>query len=314
MPYRVCQGAETGEAAVFTVGQATITRIEETFLPTYPVRDIFPEFTDTHLAEHRSWLAPHHYDPVSGRIKLSVHSWLVQVGGKKILIDSCCGNNKVNPGRPFWNMLNVVYLGRLAAAGARPAEIDLVMCTHLHHDHVGWNTRQQDGKWVPTFPNARYVFSKPDIDYFSRLDADPKEGPAELGTFRECVVPILEYGKADLVSGGPHRLDDFIEIDSAPGHSPGHVFFKLESKGARAAFIGDVWHHLLQVYYPNWNFPKNSDAAQARVSRRKVLDWCASHDALVFPGHVGAPFAGRIEKARESYRPDFNPAHARLAV
>ena len=115
---------------------------------------------------------------------------------------------------------------------------------------------QRDGKWVPTFPNARYVFSKPDIDYFSKVDADPKEGPAELGTFRECVVPILEYGKADIVSGGPYRLNDFIEIDSAPGHSPGHVFFKLESKGERAAFIGDVWHHLLQVYYPGLEFPE----------------------------------------------------------
>ena len=139
------------------------------------------------------------------------------------------------------------------------------------------------------------MFSKPDVDYFSKIDADPKEGPAELGTFRECVVPILEYGKADLVSGGPYRLNDFIEIDSAPGHSPGHVFFKLESKGQRAAFIGDVWHHLLQVYYPDWNFPKNSDVAQAVVSRRKVLDYCASSGALVFPGHVGLPFAGYVE-------------------
>ena len=204
-------------------------------------------------------------------------------------------------------MLNEPYLERLAAAGARPEDIDLVMCTHLHHDHVGWNTRRQDGKWVPTFPNARYVFSKPDVDYFSKVDADPKEGPAELGTFRECVVPILEYGKADLVSAaaGPYRLNDFIEIDSAPGHSPGHVFFKLESKGERAAFIGDIWHHLLQVYYPDWNFPKNSDAAQAKVSRRKVLDYCASSGALVFPGHVGLPFAGRVEKAAGGFKPNF---------
>jgi glyoxylase-like metal-dependent hydrolase (beta-lactamase superfamily II) len=229
----------------------------------------------------------------------------LKVGGKTILIDSCCGNNKDKPGRPFWHRLNEPYLERLAAAGARPQDIDLVMCTHLHHDHVGWNTQQKDGKWVPTFPNARYVFSKPDVDYFSKVDADPKEGPAELGTFRECVVPILEYGKADLVSGGSHRLNDFIEIDSAPGHSPGHVFFKLESKGARGVFIGDVWHHLLQVYYPDWNFPKNSDAVQARVSRRKVLDYCASSGALVMPGHVGAPFAGRIEKTAGGYRPDF---------
>jgi glyoxylase-like metal-dependent hydrolase (beta-lactamase superfamily II) len=202
-------------------------------------------------------------------------------------------------------MLNEPYLERLAAAGARPEDIDMVMCTHLHHDHVGWNTMQRDGKWVPTFPNARYVFSKQDVDYFSKVDADPKEGPAELGTFRECVVPILEYGKADLVECGPHRLNDFIEIDGAPGHAPGHVFFKLESKGQRAAFIGDVWHHLLQVYYPDWNFPKNSDVEQARVSRRKVLDYCAASGALVMPGHVGAPFAGRIEKTADGYRPDF---------
>ncbi|MGC1748220.1 MAG: MBL fold metallo-hydrolase, partial [Pseudolabrys sp.] len=212
---------------LFNVGDAIIVRVEETNLPTYPLREIFPEFTDAHLAEHRAWLAPHHYEAETGRIRLAVHSWLLQVGGKKILIDSCCGNNKVKPGRPFWHMLNVAYLDRLATAGARPEEIDLVMCTHLHHDHVGWNTRQKDGKWVPTFPNARYVFSKPDVDYFSKIDADPKEGPAELGTFRECVVPILEHGRADLVTGGPHRLSEFIEIDAAPGHSPGHVFFKL---------------------------------------------------------------------------------------
>ena len=248
------------------------------------------------MAEHKHWLAPHHYEAETGKIRLSVHSWLLKVGGKTILIDCCCGNNKNKmPGRPFWHMLNEPYLERLAAAGAKPEDIDMVMCTHLHHDHVGWNTRQKDGKWVPTFPNARYVFSKPDVDYFSKIDADPKEGPAELGTFRECVVPILEYGKADLVSGGPYRLNDFIEIDSAPGHSPGHVFFKLESKGQRAAFIGDVWHHLLQVYYPDWNFTKNSDAAQAVVSRRKVLDYCARSGALVFPGHVGLPFAGYVE-------------------
>ena len=143
------------------------------------------------MAEHGHWLAPHHYEAESGRIRLAVHSWLLKVGGKTILIDSCCGNNKNKPGRPFWHMLNEPYLERLAAASAKPEDIDLVMCTHLHHDHVGWNTRQKDGKWVPTFPNARYVFSKPDVDYFSKVDADPKEGPAELGTFRECVVPIL---------------------------------------------------------------------------------------------------------------------------
>lgn len=290
---------------MFTIGDAKITRIEETYGPTYPLRDIFAEFTDEHLAKHKHWLAPNHYEAETGRIKLSVQSWLLQIGGKKILIDCCCGNHKAKPGRPFWHMLDLPWLDRLAAAGARPDEIDVVMCTHLHHDHIGWNTRQRDGKWVPTFPNARYVFSKPDVDYFAKLDADPATAPAEMGTFRECVVPILDAGKADLVGCEPFRLNDFMEIDSAPGHSPGHVFFKLESKGQRGVFIGDVIHHLLQVYYPDWNFPKNSDVNQARASRRKVLEYCASTGALVLPGHVGLPFAGHIEAAQDGFRPRF---------
>ena len=287
------------------IGEATITRVEETNKPVYPLRQIFPQISDELLAEHKHWMAPHHYEAETGRIRLAVHSWLLQIAGKKILIDCCCGNNKKKPGRPFWENLNEPYLERLAGAGARPDEIDMVMCTHLHHDHIGWNTMQKDGKWVPTFPNARYVFNQPDIDYFSRIDADPKEGPAELGTFRECVIPILDAGRADIVSGQKQRLNDFIEIDAAPGHSPGHVVFKLESKGQRAVFTGDVLHHLLQVHYPDWNFPKNSDAEQAKKSRRKILDLVASTEALMIPAHVGAPFVGRIEKTAHGYRPDF---------
>jgi len=290
--------------AIFSVGNATVARIEETYQPVYDPKELFPDFTSEILAEHKRWLAPNHYDVATGKVKLSVHSWLLRVGKQKILIDACCGNHKSRPTRPWWNMLDTPYLDRLAAAGARPDEIDLVMCTHLHHDHVGWNTQLRDGKWVPTFPNARYVFSKPDVDYFQKLDVDPKTAPAEFGTFRECVLPILEAGRADLVSGA-QRLNDHIEIVPAPGHSPGHVVFKLESGGQHAAFIGDVVHHLLQVHFPHWNFPKNSDPEQARSSRRMVLEHCASTGALVLPGHVGAPFAGHIEAAAGGFRPRF---------
>jgi glyoxylase-like metal-dependent hydrolase (beta-lactamase superfamily II) len=289
---------------VFNVGRAIIARVEEVYGATYPARQIFPDLSDEILAEHAHWLAPDHYEAESGLIKLSVHSWLLQIGGKKILIDACCGNQKDKPGRPFWHMMNTPYLERLEAAGARPDEIDLVMCTHLHHDHVGWNTQRKDGRWVPTFPNARYVFSKQDFEHYWKIDCDPKEGPAELGTFRECVLPILEAGRADLVDG-PHRLDDHLEIMPAPGHSAGHVVFLLESGGERAAFIGDVWHHLLQVHYPHWNFPKNSDADQARASRRMVLAHCAATGSLVLPAHVGAPFAGHIDATANGFAPRF---------
>jgi glyoxylase-like metal-dependent hydrolase (beta-lactamase superfamily II) len=286
----------------FKVGKATIVRIEETYLPTYPVRNIFPACDDDILAKHAGWLAPNHYEAETGLIKLSVHSWLLKVGGQTILIDGCCGNNKVKPARPFWNLLSTNYLERLAAAGARPDEIDLVMCTHLHHDHVGWNTINRDGRWVPTFPNARYVFSRPDFEYYQKLDTDQE--PAEFGTFRECVLPVVETGRADLVTG-PHRLNDFIEIIPAPGHSAGHVVFDLDSGGERAVFLGDVFHHLLQVYYPDWNFPKNSDAEEARVSRRRIIAHCAAIGALACPGHVGAPFAGRIEATGAGFVPRF---------
>src|SRR5580658_4146559 len=212
--------------SVFKVGKAIVTRIEETYLPIYPVAEIFPAVTEAQLAEHGHWLSPHHYDPASRKIKLSVHSWLLQLDGRKILIDGCCGNQKSRPLRPAWNMLDTPWLDRLAAAGARPDEIDFVMCTHLHHDHVGWNTQLSNGRWVPTFPKARYVISKPDFDYYRKIDADPKNEPAEMGTFRECVLPVVEAGRAELVTG-PHRLNDHLEILPAPGHSAGHVVFKL---------------------------------------------------------------------------------------
>src|SRR6516165_6587618 len=215
---------------VLKVGQATVTRVEEFYGPTYPATQIFPDLSQEILKLHSHWLAPNHYEASSGLIKLSVHSWLLQIGRLKILIDACCGNQKDKPGKPFFHMLNTPYLERLAAAGARPDEIDLVMCTHLHHDHVGWNTQRRDGRWVPTFPNARYVFSKPDFEYYLKADADPNTAPVEFGTFRECVLPVVEAGRADLVSG-PHRLSEHIEILPAPGHSAGHVVFKLESRG-----------------------------------------------------------------------------------
>jgi glyoxylase-like metal-dependent hydrolase (beta-lactamase superfamily II) len=290
---------------VFAVGRASIARIEETYLPIYPPGDIFPQWNDAIAAEHASWLAPAHYDAEKNLIKLSVHSWLLQVGGKKFLIDACCGNHKARPARPFWNMLNTPYLERLAAAGARPQDIDYVMCTHLHHDHVGWNTLNANGRFMPTFPNARYVISRPDFEYYRKLDAAPDQAePVEFGAFRECVLPVVEAGRADFVTG-PHRLDEHIEIVPAPGHSAGHVVFRLESAGERAVFIGDVLHHLIQVYYPHWNFPKNADAQQARASRRAVLAHCAATGALMLPAHVGAPFAGRIEAAGDGFRPRF---------
>ncbi len=199
---------------VFTLGQATITRVEETNVPSYKLRDVFTEMTDAQFSEHKHWLAPHHYEAESGRIRLSVHSWLLQIGGKKILIDSCCGNNKVKPGRPFWHMLNVPFLERLAAAGARPEEIDLVMCTHLHHDHVGWNTQLRDGRWVPTFSNARYIFGRQE---WESLGALHREIPQP--HLVDSVLPVIEAHQAQVVvTGGPAHQELAESLRKAARH------------------------------------------------------------------------------------------------
>src|ERR1044072_529287 len=182
------------DMTIATVGAAMITRIEETYGFFFEAKQFFADWRDEIVAEHMSWMVPDHYDPKSGFLKLSIHSWLLEVGGRKILIDTCIGNHKSRKHRPFWDQLNTPYVERLAAAGARPEEIDMVMCTHLHVDHVGWNTRLDNGRWVPTFPNAKYVFSKTDFDHFSGLDRDP-EKPAIGGAMRDSGYPTREAGR-----------------------------------------------------------------------------------------------------------------------
>jgi glyoxylase-like metal-dependent hydrolase (beta-lactamase superfamily II) len=192
----------------------------------------------------------------------------------------------------------------MQAAGVRPEEVDLVMCTHLHMDHVGWNTRLQDGKWVPTFPNARYVFSKADYDHYLAVDRDPQQGPANHGSFRDSVLPVVEAGLADMVNGA-HAIDEHLAIEPAPGHTPGTVAIKLASRGAQALFCGDILHHAVQVFNPDWNSFVCFDPPSARKSRRKVLEDCAGAGALLMPAHFGAPFVCHIDERGSRFTPRF---------
>ena len=285
------------------IGAGTATRIEESYEPNFNAVKFFPDWDPAVVQEHAAWLAPDHYDPASGFLKLSVHSWLLAVGGKRILIDACVGNHKPRAARPKWNMLNTGYLERLAAAGARPEQVDMVMCTHLHVDHVGWNTRLENGRWVPTFPNARYVFSREDYEHYLAIDNDPAKGPANLGSFRDSVLPVVEAGLAQMVSGAT-ALDESLAVEPAPGHTPGTIAIHFESRGERALFCGDILHHALQVYRPQWNSFACADAAQARASRSRVLEQCAG-GALLMPAHFGAPFACRIDGKGGRFTPRF---------
>ena len=266
-------------------------RIEESYEPNFDAKMFFPDWQPGVVQEHKDWLLPNHYDEATGWLKLSVHSWLLTVGGKRILVDTCVGNHKSRPHRPKWHLMETRYLERLKEAGVEPDQIDMVMCTHLHVDHVGWNTRLENGKWVPTFKNAKYVFSKADYDHYLALDNDPKTGPVNAGSFRDSVLPVVEAGLTQMIDGAA-RLDENLEIDPAPGHTPGTIAIKFESRGEKALFCGDILHHALQVYHPEWNSFACADADMARKSRRAALELCAGSGARLMPCHFGAPFDG----------------------
>ena len=286
-----------------TAGKATITRIEESYEPNFEAKTFFADWRPEVVAQH-PWMLPSHYDVATGYLKLSVHSWLIRIGGRSILIDTCIGNHKSRPARPKWHMLDTPYLERLAAAGVRPEQVDMVMCTHLHVDHVGWNTRLDNGRWVPTFPNARYVFSKTDYEHFQALDRVPGGKPASHGAFRDSVLPVVEAGLARMVDGA-EPIDEHLAIDPAPGHTPGSVIFRLGSGAHQALFSGDVMHHAIQVYHPEWNSFACMDAEAARKSRRRLLEDCAGSGALLAPGHFGAPFTCRIDATGTGFTPRF---------
>ncbi|HYM04181.1 MAG TPA: MBL fold metallo-hydrolase [Stellaceae bacterium] len=287
-----------------TIGAAEVTRIEESYEPNFAAAAFFPDWRAEAVAPHLAWMAPDHYHAESQWLKLSVHSWLIRIDGRLILIDTCVGNHKPRPLRPKWHLQERPWLARLAATGARPEDVDLVMCTHLHVDHVGWNTRLENGRWVPTFPNARYVFSTADYEHYLAVDRDPATAPANHGSFRDSVLPVVEAGLAQMVSGAA-AIDEHLAVTPAPGHTPGTVTVSLASRGAEAIFCGDVVHHAIQVHFPDWCSFVCTDPPSARASRKRVLERCAGTGALLMPTHFGAPFVCRIDAARGAFVPRF---------
>jgi glyoxylase-like metal-dependent hydrolase (beta-lactamase superfamily II) len=271
----------------FNIGEVTATVIEERIDRTFDLRKFLPMATDEALEENLHWMAPHHYEPDSGRMLLSMHSWLVDTGRQKILIDGCVGNGKDRPGRPDWCGLDTPFLKRLEAAGATPYEIDYVLCTHLHADHVGWNTRLVGGEWVPTFPSAKYVFSAQEHRYWqTRYEHNPDD--AALRAFEDSVLPVIRAGQA-LIVDGPCELAGCLHVEPASGHTPGHVAIWLVSGASRGVFTGDILHHPLQVKYPAWSTSGCIDPQLAAQTRTRILQRTVSESALLLPAHFMSP-------------------------
>ena len=243
-------------------------------------------------------------DPETALMTFSVHSWVIEVDGLRILVDTCCGNDKQRL-LPEVTNLDTDYLGNLRQTGFTPEDIDLVMCTHLHFDHVGWNTRLDNGKWVPTFPNARYLFSRKDYDYFKD---NPAGEEVHRASFLDSIVPVMEAGKGMIVDEDAliHReIGDGVWLEPAYGHSPGCCTITAQHGGAPGLFWGDVIHHPVQLIRHDLPFAFDMDSAAASKTRRAVMEKVADTDTVCFPAHFRRSSAGYVKRDGDAFRYEF---------
>lgn len=238
---------------------------------------------DTALLKRYPWPAPD-FSRADGTFVISVHGLLVDTGTRRILVDTCVGNAR--PSVPFLRMLDSAWLQDLAALGYPPESIDTVVCTHLHFDHVGWNTRLVDGKWVPTFPRARHLVTR--MEWEHRAD----EAVADL---RDTMQPLLDEGLVDFVETD-HRVCDGVRLEAAPGHTPGQVAVVVESGEERAVITGDLVHHPVQFIEPDVPSLADTDAALAAATRRAFVERYADTGTLIVGTHFPAPTAGLLQR------------------
>ncbi|MGJ4949024.1 MBL fold metallo-hydrolase [Bradyrhizobium sp. HKCCYLS20291] len=274
----------------FSVADTTIQRIIEQETTFLPAREMFPDLTSEMLAAERNALQAAMALDAQDTLILCFQSYVVKTPHHTILIDSCIGNDKPRA-RPVWNMkTDDTYARALAAAGISVDDIDVVMCTHLHTDHVGWNTRLDNGRWVPTFPKARYVFAQAEYDYWVAQNAK-----AEVPAFADSVLPVVEAKRADIVSDD-FTIGDHVRLLPTPGHTPGHVAVVIGKGKDDAAFSGDLMHSPLQLTYPELSPKFDVDPKQAAVTRRAFLERYCDTATLCCTAHFPSPSVGRIKR------------------
>ena len=271
------------------VGEATITQVVE-IESSSPAGFLFGDALSPERLGRYRWLHPAHVD-ARGRLNGSIHCFVIESRGRRIAVDTCVGNDKPR-GLPAWHLRQGTFLHDMAEAGFPPESIDTVLCTHLHVDHVGWNTRLVDGRWVPTFPNAEYLFGRVEYEHWiAQADEDPTTDPRQI--LADSVRPVLEAGLARLVDVD-HVVTDEVRLESTPGHTPGHVAVRIASGGEEAVITGDLMHHPVQCCRPDVNSRFDVDPDLARRTRRAFLADNAARGALVLGTHVPTPTAGRL--------------------
>jgi glyoxylase-like metal-dependent hydrolase (beta-lactamase superfamily II) len=282
----------------FDLGNVTIHRVVEQEAPLFNVTDFFPTLTKEMIDENRSWLEPKFFTP-DGKVVLCIQSYIVKTPHHTIMVDSCVGNHKPRPARPFWNMMSSDrYEKNLAAAGFGIGDIDYVMCTHLHVDHVGWNTRLENGRWVPTFPKAKYLFAERELAFWSEKE---KGDPSKFPWITDSVLPIVAAKRHEVVKSD-HALNDLVQLIPTPGHTIDHFSVHVGKPGQDAVITGDMIHSPIQARYPEVVHFVDYDPAQGTQSRRKVFDRFADTPTLMCMAHFPSPSVGHMTRWDNGFR------------
>jgi glyoxylase-like metal-dependent hydrolase (beta-lactamase superfamily II) len=283
------------------IGGVTITQIVE--LRFQGLEAFLPEATPEAVLPIE-WLKPHFLTP-EGVLKFSIHALVIDTPTKRIIVDTCVGNDKPREMFPDWHMLQTSFLQDLNAAGFPPESFDVVLCTHLHLDHVGWNTMLIDGNWVPTFPEARYLLERTEFDYVrSGNEAEDVEQwlqDSNRDVMADSIKPVVDAGLVDLVDN-QHRICAEVSLIPTPGHSIGHVSVSIESQGEAALITGDFIHHPCQLAHPEWSVTTDYDGSQSVTTRTKMFNEIADTPTLIIGTHWPAPTAGTVVRENDVYR------------
>jgi glyoxylase-like metal-dependent hydrolase (beta-lactamase superfamily II) len=282
----------------FDVGAVRVDRVVEFEQPLLSPLDIYPEATAADIESQMHWLAPRFYDPEKKLLVAPIQGFVVRVGGKVLVVDTCGGDCKSRK-RPHFNQQRRDWIGKLAAIGVAPEKVDYVLLTHFHVDHVGWNTRLEDGRWVPAFPNARYLFTREEWDYW-RSPAGIAAMERTGDYMQDSVVPIVEAERADFVPMD-HQIFPEVKLIPAAGHTPGFVCVDLRSSGERLVLASDLIHSPLQCVYPEWTTHFCADPqGSVRTRVRFLSDW-AKNRTHIMPTHFPSPSAGFVERENGAF-------------
>jgi glyoxylase-like metal-dependent hydrolase (beta-lactamase superfamily II) len=275
------------------VGAVTITKIVE-IEGAGGTKFILPQAAPDVVRE-MDWLIPRYATP-EGKLRMAIQSYGIEAGGQRIVVDTGLGNDKQGRHIPIWNKLNTPFLYKMTEAGFAPDTIDTVICTHLHVDHVGWNTKLVAGKWVPTFPNAKYLFGKTEYDFWNGFE----ESKEQKAVFADSVKPVVDVGQAELIASETQVTDE-ISTFPTPGHSPGHMSIRIHSSGEEAILLGDVAHHPVQFEHLDWSSTFDSDPKASAKMREELFGKLAGTKVKVFGGHFDPGYVVREGKAFRLY-------------